>query len=413
MKKLFFYILIIFSLFIFSTTQNIYLQEPETRNETVEEEEEELEEAEEAEEEEETEEPEEAEEELEETEEPEEVEEEEETEEPEEEELDEEAEMESSYITTEIKKRVKTKIRSEVTDIYSKHIDSDKITGFLVNTIGVLSTGFATGLGFSTKNVRTVRQNLKKGIIVIPEFGILKFEKPEEETKKVASKKEETEEGEEEEESEELEEEESEEERVEAKPKLVGVLYDETGKNVKEINAGPLKLKKLTIFIISRITPPRIECDFTFFGKTGKLYQKTAEEGINEFILSFPERPFLFPVGIKRSAKISEFTLRLSPDEKYIYTKTRLFGTETEEPSLIKLDLGEGVPTFSVTSKNITFGTIFPFLKNTPLKKKIIKESKLMITIVPFSLKLQVKNVDLFGLGTLNKGQIRLGSAGA
>lgn len=247
-----------------------------------------------------------------------------------------------------------------------KFLDPTKITQLFEKTVGVIIPKIKSQVQKIVKSIQTakgykkIQKDLEKGIFRIPNFGIFKFQ-PGTQTK----------------------------ERPEdgTVPKFAGVLYDLSGKKIKQIKIGPIQVNKFKAFLIDEGKMPQVECDVTFFKHKGKLIQKKITEEGAWFTLNF-KKPFKFPIGLKKKVNIKDFELKLSAEKRLLTSESKLFGTKGEEPSSIKLDLTEPPFTFTVTSKNIPLTAVMDFVKNTPFKKVVLTKVLLKATLAPIAIKI-------------------------
>ncbi|MBU1007593.1 hypothetical protein KKA53_00760 [Candidatus Dependentiae bacterium] len=271
--------------------------------------------------------------------------------------------------TEEVSEEEEEEKESESSDIglLEPSLVIDRIFNLISNTIGRLTTKPLVKTIEELRKVKAkVLSEFKKGFIELPKIGIIKFKQVMETVQK------------------------------KIKPKMIGILYDVTGKTVQALKAGDLVLKITKMVITGSI--PELECEVVFFKNKGTLKQETASEGGVTFTLEF-EKPFMIPTGLNRSAPIKKFEAKLSADQRYLQTKAQLFGTKTEEPSLIRLDLSYIPFTFKVQSKNISMSTVEPALKGTPLADVILKT--LSLQIIPFP-----PSIKITGIADMNKAQI-------
>jgi len=262
------------------------------------------------------------------------------------------------------------------TAIFQPSVIINKILTLLQTSAGKILTGpVSSAVAQMQKMKKEIEENFNNGFMNIPKIGTIKFKQlTEEQIKKYTEK---------------------------PVPRMIGTFYDVDGKTIKKLQIGPIKIDSLKI-IITEQQIPLVDCDVTFFKNKGKLTQKTVEEGGITFLLTF-EKPFMIPTGLKSRAAIQNFEVKISADRRFAQTTTRLFGTKTEEPSTITLDLTQIPFTFKVISKNIPITAISPNLKGTPLKNIKFPNLSLNIIPVPPSIKFS---------GTADMGDLKIGTKG-
>jgi len=316
---------------------------------------------------------------------------------------------------------------------YAKLIDTEALLSVIRESFGRLAQGLATGLSkaikTSAQRSQSFMADLQKGIVRIPNIGMFKFKKVTKKT--LAAEIEALEEAEDEDEDEPEGDDEDEEGDVQGAdkdnepqedktpPLLEGILYDKKGRKPRQLTAGPFEISLLKVMIYPLPAKPRIFCYLKFFKYRATLKQKQFVEGATEFLLTMTPRPFRFPIGLKRHFLINKFTLRLTPEEKILFTEARIFGTANEKPSKIKLNCTEQPFTFQVTSENIPITAIMKPLGKTPFKNIVLKKSTLSATLIPPSIKLvataDISSIKIPGMSfqqTTAKATANLSTAG-
>jgi hypothetical protein len=244
------------------------------------------------------------------------------------------------------------------------------------------------------KGLKAIEKEASKGQIPLPPIGMLKFKKYD--PKKDGDLKT-------------LE--------LTKAPMFVGTLYDKSGKKEKTgISLGPIKIKHLKIFIVLGEKTPILRCEITLFNKTGYLMQKDAGEGYVKFKVILHKRVRV-PTGVKRWAELDEFELSVTPEQRTLTTKTKLFGTPEEDESTVSIDFTPPFP-FKVKIKKLPLTSIMGVMKKTPFKKVVLEDVNIKITSIPapsfdLSGKANLKNVKLgfksTGIATVS---IKLGADG-